>query len=176
MIEAWFDGACWPNPNGHAASGAIVRRDIETIFKHSEYIGNQNTSNNVAEYHGLIAVLRFLVAEGIEDATVYGDADMVIKQMNGIWKAGRLTKAEKKGKVPIRARYYLPYYNQAMELRRKLPDVRFVWIRRHLNSEADYLSTQPLRDRGYRETFYERPKTGSELFDEQFEYAISSER
>lgn len=173
MVEAWFDGACWPNPNGHAASGGIGRRGVTTIFQHSEYIGKENTSNNVAEYHGLIAVLKFLVSEGIEEATVYGDADMVINQMNGKWKAGRLTKAEKKGKIPIRARYYLPYYHQAMELRHQLPNVRFVWIRRHLNSEADHLSTQPLRDLGYRETFYERPQTESEFLDQQFEYAVS---
>lgn len=173
MIQAWFDGACWPNPNGHAASGAFVKRDGRTIFCHSEYIGNHNTSNNVAEYHGLIAVLKFLIQENIQEATVYGDADMVIKQMNGVWKAGRLTKKEIKGKIPIRPRYYLPYYQQAITLRRQLPRVQFVWIRRHLNSEADELSTEPLRLRGLRETYHEPRQTESDFLDQQFEYAIN---
>jgi ribonuclease HI len=173
MIECFFDGACWPNPNGHAASGALVKRDGVRIFEHAEYIGNQNTSNNVAEYHGLIAVLKFLIQEGIQEAVVYGDADMVINQMNGRWKAGRLTKKELKGKIPIRPRYYLPYYQEAIGLRHKLPQVRFEWIRRNFNTEADCLSTQPLRERGYRETYHERKQTESEFLDEQFEYAIS---
>lgn len=173
MIEAWFDGACWPNPNGHAASGALVKRDGVRIFEHAEYIGNQDTSNNVAEYHGLIAVLKFLIQEGIEEATVYGDADMVINQMTGKWKAGRLTKAEAKGKIPIRPRFYLPYYQVAIELRRRLPKVQFLWIRRNFNSEADVLSTRPLRERGYRETYYERPQTEAEFLDQRLDYALS---
>jgi ribonuclease HI len=173
MIEAWFDGACWPNPNGHAASGALIKNNGQIVFRHSEYIGNENTSNNVAEYHGLIAVLKFLLQENIQDAVVYGDADMIIKQMNGVWKAGRLTKKERSGKVPIRPRYYLPYYQQAIELRRQLPRVRLVWIRRHLNSQADELSTEPLRLRGFRETYHEPKQTESEFLDQQFDYAIS---
>jgi ribonuclease HI len=173
MIEAWFDGACWPNPNGHAASGALVKRDGVRIFEHAEYIGHENTSNNVAEYHGLIAVLKFLVDEGIQDAVVYGDADMVIKQMTGVWKAGNLTKAEKKGKIPIRPRYYLPYFKQANELRLKLPRVQFRWIRRNFNTEADFLSTKPLRDRGHRDNYYEPRQTESDRLDEAFEYALA---
>lgn len=154
--EAFFDGACWPNPNGHAASGAVVKSGGLRIFEHSEYIGNVNTSNNVAEYHGLIAVLRFLRDEpGIAEAIIYGDADMVIKQMNKEWKAGTLTKKEKSGKVPIRPRYYLPYYQEAMKLREQITmaHLTFKWIPRAENEDADELSTRPLRHRGYRQDY-----------------------
>lgn len=171
MIKAWFDGACWPNP-GHGAYGAVVKRDGQIIFTASEYSG-PHVSNNVTEYQGLIVILKFLLAENIEEATIYGDADMIIKQMNGIWKAGRLTKKEKKGTIPIRPRYYLPYYKEALELRRQLPKVKLIWVRRYLNSEADRLSTEPLRLRGFRETYHEPKQTESEFLDQCFEYAIS---
>lgn len=173
MIEAWFDGACWPNP-GHGAYGAVIKRDGLIIHSVSEYSGPR-VSNNCTEYQGLTSVLKYLLENGIYEATIYGDADMIVKQVNGQWKAGRLTKAEKKGKVPIKPRLYLPYYEEAMVLRRQLPQVQILWIRRDLNTEADALSTKPLRDRGLRENFYEPKLTESARIDQQFEYAISKD-
>jgi ribonuclease HI len=85
----------------------------------------------VAEYAGAIAVLRFLIREGIQWATVYGDSRMVIQQLNGQIKA----------KLGV----YIPQYREAQELRAKLPDVRLVWISRGQNTEADTLSKEPLK-------------------------------
>jgi ribonuclease HI len=85
----------------------------------------------VAVYAGPIAVLRFILEEGIQWATVYGDSRMVIQQLNGQIKA-------KHG-------VYIPQYREARELRAKLPDVRLVWISRGQNTEADALSKEPLK-------------------------------
>jgi ribonuclease HI len=174
VYESWFDGACWPNPNGHAASGAIVKLGGLKVFEHSEYIGTLNTSNNVAEYHGLNAVLRFLLEVGQCECVIYGDADMVIKQMNNEWKAGTLTKKEKSGKIPVRPRYYLPYHKEAVRLRDLQLNSRitFKWIPRAQNTEADELSTRPLRERGYRDN-YTRRETEADRLDAAFEHAIS---
>lgn len=148
MIECFFDGACWPNPNGHAAGGAFVQRDGITLYAASRYCGCQNTSNNVAEYQGLILVLEYLVEMQPERAVVYGDADLVIKQMSGQWKAGRLSKAERSGKVPVKPRYYLPYYETAKKLLAQFNGkIEFRWIPREQNDRADLLSRQPLLDR-----------------------------
>lgn len=154
---AHFDGACWPNPNGHAASGAVVKLDGLRVFEHAEYLGTENTSNNVAEYAGLIAVLKFALEVGQCEMRIYGDSDMVIKQMTGVWKAGTLTRKERNGKAP--------FYKEA----RRLLDLQlnsritFTWIPRLENEEADALSTKPLRDRGYREEYkvYRRPTEGT---------------
>lgn len=172
--QAWFDGACWPNPNGHAASGAVVKLNGVTVFEHSEYIGKQGMSNNVAEYCGLIAVLEFLLKTGTCAALIYGDADMVIKQMSGVWKAGNLTKAERKGKIPIKPRYYLPYFQKAqgLLLQQTTSRIEFKWIPREQNGEADALSTKPLRERGYRDNYHAR-ETETDRLDAEFEYAIS---
>lgn len=132
FLHAWFDGAAWPNPGGHGAYGVLVKRHGEVIYQASEYLGHgPHITNNVAEYAGVIAVLRFLLSEGVQCATVYGDSRMVVQQLNGQIKA-------KRG-------IYLPQYREARELRLKLPDVRLVWISRGQNTEADVLSKEPLR-------------------------------
>jgi ribonuclease HI len=180
MITYYFDGACWPNPNGHAACGALMKRDGRTAWRYSEYLGNKNTSNNVAEYAGLIAVLRDLLSSVPIDANViiYGDADLVIKQMRKEWKAGTLTKKEKSGKVPIRPRYYLPFYQEARRLCDQYLNlggrVEFKWIPREQNTEADELSTEPLRKRGFRESYHDSPqRRAAKEMDDAFEHAIS---
>lgn len=81
--------------------------------------------SNTAEYVGVIAV-RFLLQEGIQWATVYGDSQMAIKPLNGT--------------IKVRRGLYLPFYQEARELMARLPDVRLVWISRGQNTEADKLS------------------------------------
>lgn len=130
-VRAWFDGSCWPNPGGYAGCGAIVKRDDRIIFSASEYLGHgPHLSNNVAEYAGIIAVLRFLLRERVQWATVYGDSQMVIKQLLGAQRASR--------------GLYLPYYETARDLLDKLPGVRLKWISRGNNGEADALSRKCL--------------------------------
>lgn len=153
---AYFDGSCWPNPNGHAAWGALVKRNGEVIFANCGYLGHQATSNNVAEYAGLNVVLDFLLGNSILSCVIYGDSNLVIKQMNKEWSAGKLTKHEKSGKIPIRARYYMPQYLRAQATLAAFPTssaIAFRWTPREKNIEADELSTRPLRKRGYREVY-----------------------
>ncbi len=177
QYEAWFDGACWPNPNGHAASGAIVKLDGLIVFEHAEYIGTENTTNNVAEYCGVIAVLKFALELGQCEMKIYGDSDMVVKQMSGVWRAGTLTRKERNGKSPIKPRRYLLYYHEA----RRLLDLQlnsqitFTWIPRAENEEADALSTKPLKDRGYREdrSYYSPQRIAARELDEALDRAIN---
>lgn len=162
-LVAYFDGACWPNPNGDAACGAFIECDGERIWEHAEYLGAKDTSNNVAEYAGLIAILRYLEKlENLAEIHIYGDSDLVIKQMSGLWKVRR------KG-----IKLYLPYYDEAMRLLRVQKHlISFQWIPREQNTEADFLSTKPLRDRGLREPIY---RNVNQELDAQFEDAIRND-
>jgi ribonuclease HI len=62
-IVAYFDGACEPiNPGGYAAFGAVIFIDGVQVWKSSTLFVPQKgreeeTSNNVAEYAGFIAIL-----------------------------------------------------------------------------------------------------------------------
>lgn len=109
-----------------------MKRHGQTILSKAVYLGHgSHVTHEIAEYAGLLIVLRFLLAEGIEWATVYGDSRMVIQQVNGEAKA--------------RHGLYLPYYHEARQLTSRLPDVRLVWITRGENIEADALSRQPIK-------------------------------
>ncbi len=132
MIEIWFDGIVNPvNPGGHGGFGMLVKRDGETIHREAQYVGCwPSLSNNCTEFAGAIAALRYLLREKITEATVYGDADMIVKQLNGRWQA--------KGGA------YFPYYAEAIILRRQLPDVKMIWIPREMNTEADELSWEAI--------------------------------
>lgn len=134
LIECWFDGSCEPiNPEGHTSYGALIRCGMRTLFSESGYVGvGAGMSNNVAEYAGCIAVMKWLIENGVRKAVIYGDSKLVVKQMNRRMKANRGA--------------YIPYYKTAIELRGKLPDIEIKWIPRERNSEADALSRQAIRE------------------------------
>jgi ribonuclease HI len=139
-VHCWFDGATWPNPGGPSACGAVIKRDGVIIAELCEYLGDGRTSNNLAEYGGLCLVLRYLIENGITEAKVFGDSDMVINQISGKWKV-------KRRRNPL----YLPKYDEARALANQLPNVVYEWIPREQNCEADALSVKPLVDRGLRD-------------------------
>ena len=134
MIECFFDGAAWPNPGGHGGYGMLAIDGGKGIFSEAVYIGRwPDLSNNCAEYCGAIGVLRWLIKNGVQRALVRGDADLVINQLNGRWRA--------KGGA------YLPFYQEAWALRQKVPGVEFRWIPREMNDRADVLSKEAVSRR-----------------------------
>jgi ribonuclease HI len=82
-------------------------------------------SHNVAEYNGLLVGLEQALDIGVTDLTVYGDSRLVIEQVAGRWKvkAGHLKE--------LRAR--------AQELAGQFERIRFEWVPRARNAEADRL-------------------------------------
>ena len=137
MIEAWFDGACWPNPGGPAAWGALVKEDGKEIYSGTGFLDNGKTSNNVAEYSGLLLALVYLCDQRISEATIYGDSNLVIQQMSGNWQIKHKNKP------------YALYALLAKDLVASL-NLTFKWIPREQNTEADALSNAPLIERGFR--------------------------
>jgi ribonuclease HI len=139
VYTAYFDGAYGPTDRGvMAAYGALIIQEGQTIWKYSELVypeqGNESqTSNNVAEYCGLIAVLKYLINLGVqhESIMVYGDSKMVIQQMFGSWR--------------IKEGRYVPYALQAKVLCRAFSNLHGQWIPREQNTVADALSKVPLQ-------------------------------
>jgi ribonuclease HI len=139
---AYFDGACEPtNPGGTASYGALIFHAGEIIWECSEiYVckpgHEKKTSNNVAEYAGLIAVLEWLADQGLCDAEICirGDSQLVIDQVFGTWKI-------KKG-------LYTPLAYEARELVAQFSNIRGEWVRREANQLADDLSKAALKRAG----------------------------
>lgn len=133
MITVYFDGLCEPvNPGGVGAYGYVIYRDDRPIKKGCRVIGEgKGMTNNVAEYSALLRALEWLNAEGITDELVIkGDSKLVINQLSGAWQVKSQTSME-----------FVPKIKSLLQGR----EVRFVWIPREENSEADMLSRMAYR-------------------------------
>lgn len=127
IVEA--DGGSRGNP-GHAGYGALVR-DPETgaiLAEKARYLGK--ASNNVAEYSGLIAGLE-LAHEIDPECWILAkmDSKLVVEQMSGRWKI----KHEDMRALAQRAR-------NTVDPQR----VKYEWIPRELNKDADRLSNEAM--------------------------------
>ena len=84
MYTANIDGAARGNP-GPAAYGVVIRKpDGTTQESLGKYIGRH--TNNVAEYYALIAALDYAAAQGIRRLRVYGDSQLIVNQIKGLYK------------------------------------------------------------------------------------------
>ncbi|MEU7828593.1 MULTISPECIES: bifunctional RNase H/acid phosphatase [unclassified Nonomuraea] len=129
IIEA--DGGSRGNP-GPAGYGAVVMdaTDRQVLAEAAEAIGV--TTNNVAEYRGLIAGLTSVLAVGGEGAqvAVRMDSKLVIEQMAGRWK--------------IKNEGLRPLAMEAGKLARRLRVTAWTWIPRDQNRHADRLANEAM--------------------------------
>ncbi|MBM0278126.1 bifunctional RNase H/acid phosphatase [Micromonospora tarensis] len=125
VVSVEADGGSRGNP-GPAGYGAVVR-DPETgevLAERSESLGT--TTNNVAEYQGLIAGLTAAAELGAAEVDVRMDSKLVVEQMCGRWQI------KHPGLRPLAA--------QAAALVGRFDAVRFSWIPRDQNRHADALA------------------------------------
>src|SRR5207244_10878388 len=79
--RANIDGGSRGNP-GPAAYGVVIRDGRgEVVAKLKKYIGR--TTNNVAEYYGLIAAMDYAQSHAIRALRVESDSELLVKQMRG---------------------------------------------------------------------------------------------
>jgi ribonuclease HI len=96
---------------------------------HSEYgLVARNSTNNVAEYTGIIKALEWLLANNYENESIIirGDSLLVINQIERNFK--------------VKAPTIIPLYHKVMSLISKFNNIQFEWIPRGQNKEADRLS------------------------------------
>lgn len=124
------DGAARGNP-GPAAIGVVIHdeRGAEVVA-FGRPIGE--TTNNVAEYHALIAGLQAAENEGFDELTVRLDSELLVRQMTGAYK--------------VKSPNLKPLHEQARALARHFQKVRFEHVPRALNRRADELCNAALDD------------------------------
>lgn len=127
IVEA--DGGSRGNP-GPAGYGAVVRDAAtgEVLAERCGALGH--TTNNVAEYSGLIAGLRAAVELGADDVEARLDSKLVVEQMSGRWR--------------VRQPHLQPLASEAAALARQLGRVRFQWVPRERNRHADRLANEAM--------------------------------
>lgn len=150
LIECWFDGCCEPrNPGGHAAWGAVVHIDGESVYRDGGYCGvGSGMSNNVAEYSGFVAALAEALRHAREKDRIHirGDSRLVICHL--FEAAAR--KLGYSGKWKVNGGHYMPFYQQAKAMLDAVKGVKVTaeWIPRDENDICDVLSKKQLHDRG----------------------------
>ncbi|HMD77089.1 MAG TPA: ribonuclease HI family protein [Terracidiphilus sp.] len=161
QIQGWFDGCCEPkNPGGHAAWGAVLHVNGESVYRAGGYCGvGPAMSNNVAEYSAFIAVAtECLKYPGF--ALIRGDSKLVVMQLNGRWK--------------VHGGLYLPFYKQAKALWDKLKNrAHLAWIPREQNDICDVLSKKVLKDMGIKFMLQPDDDEPSDELTEQYRRALA---
>jgi len=82
LITAYFDGGARSNP-GPAGYGVYIVDDAGNVL--AELSGSLgNTTNNIAEYNGLIAALQWAVDHDLKSIAIKGDSLLIIDDVDTI--------------------------------------------------------------------------------------------
>ena len=121
----YFDGCSKGNPGPSGAGAVIYDESMTEIWSQALFVGPKST-NNEAEYTGLLIGLRRAVEMGISDLLVRGDSLLIIRQMKGEYKVKS---------VSLKSMYL-----EAVELARSIKTIRYEHVYRNFNKRADELS------------------------------------
>src|SRR5260370_1510731 len=126
-LTIYTDGGSRGNP-GPAAYAFVIQRPGLDDIEEKAYIGR--TTNNIAEYTGLVKALEYARHLGASRVTIYSDSELMVKQMNGEYR--------------VKHPGLLPLYEQAVQLRKQLPSVKIRHVRREQNKHADRLCNKAI--------------------------------
>jgi ribonuclease HI len=122
------DGGSRGNP-GPAAYGVVVRNAKgELVAQLKKYIGR--SSNNVAEYYGLIAALDYAEQHGVRAVRIEADSELMVKQMQGQYK--------------VKSADLQPLFERARKMSQGFDSFRIDHIYREQNREADRLANEAM--------------------------------
>jgi len=128
---AWranIDGGSRGNP-GPAAYGVVIRDPRgQVVARLKKYIGR--STNNVAEYYGLIAALDYAESHQVRALDVESDSELLVKQMRGQYK--------------VKSEELKPLFERAKKMSQTLESFRIEHVYREQNREADALVNQAL--------------------------------
>ena len=153
---AWranIDGGSRGNP-GPAAYGVVIRNPRgEIVARLKKYIGR--STNNVAEYYGLIAALDYAQSNQVRALHIESDSELMVKQMRGQYK--------------VKSADLQPLFERAKKMSQSLASFRISHVYREQNREADALANQamdevsgaPRAENGKAKTEKENPPSGA---------------
>lgn len=122
------DGGSRGNP-GPAASGAVLYDEHGTVLREvGTFLGV--TTNNVAEWTGLLTGLEAAIELGVKELAVRLDSELVVKQLSGAYRV------KNEGLIPLHAR--------AKVLLRSFAHVDIRHVPRKQNAAADAVCNQVL--------------------------------
>jgi ribonuclease HI len=130
-MRLYSDGAARGNPGPAGAGAVLVSADGHIVAKIGKFLGD--STNNVAEYMGLILGLRRAKAMGIKELDVLSDSELLVKQLSGDYA--------------VKAEHLKPLHQEAAQLLKAFPDVSVRHIPREENEQADAMSNRAIDER-----------------------------
>ena len=126
--RANIDGGSRGNP-GPASYGVVIRDPRgQVVAKLKKYIGR--STNNVAEYYGLIAALDYAQQHGIRALRVQSDSELLVRQMLGQYK--------------VKSPELRPLFERARKMAQTFDSFKIEHVYREQNAEADALANEAL--------------------------------
>ena len=133
IITINIDGASKGNPGPASIGVAFYEKkkgsDKSLINEVSEFIGN--TTNNIAEYSALVKALEISVQQGYKNIEIYSDSELVVKQIQKIYKVKDASIKE--------------LFDKANSLIEKISSFKIIHIPREENLKADKLANNALK-------------------------------
>jgi ribonuclease HI len=126
-VVVHVDGGSRGNP-GPAGYGVRIEQEDGTVVELKQALAM--ATNNVAEYSGLLAALRWAVDHGVSALHVRADSELMVKQM--------------KGEYRVKNPGLQPLYEEARALVRQIGRVKFEHVRREFNKDADRLANEAM--------------------------------
>jgi ribonuclease HI len=127
----YTDGAARGNPGPAGAGAVILNADGHIVAKIGKFLGD--STNNVAEYMGLILGLRRAKAMGIKELEVFSDSELLVKQLAGEYQ--------------VKADHLRPLHEEAKALLRGFSFIDVRHIPREENAQADAMSNRAIDER-----------------------------
>ena len=124
MITAYIDGGARGNPGPAGYGVRIEGADGSLIAELHGGLGI--ATNNVAEYNGLLAALRYAVEHGHRTVHIKADSELLVRQLRGEYR--------------VKNEGLRPLFLEAVALIRRVGTVTFQHVRREFNKDADRLS------------------------------------
>jgi ribonuclease HI len=126
--RAHIDGGSRGNP-GPASYGVVIRDPRgQVVAKLKKYIGR--STNNVAEYYGLIAALDYAQQHSIRALRIESDSELLVRQMRGQYK--------------VKSPELRPLYERARKMVQTFDTFKIDHVYREQNAEADALANEAL--------------------------------
>jgi ribonuclease HI len=125
-VTVYVDGLAEPKNPGTGTYGFLIYDGAKKLAEGSGLAGYEVTSN-FAEYTALAEALKRLGALRIEgDVLVRSDSKLLVGHMSGGWK--------------VKGGMYVEKLKEVRDLMKEFGSIRFEWIPREQNEEADLLT------------------------------------
>ena len=129
-IVAHIDGGSRGNPGPAAYGVSVETPQGQAVTAFGKFIGK--TTNNVAEYRGLLAALDFALSHGYPRLRVLTDSELMARQISGAYK--------------VRSPDLKPLYDEARAMISRLESFSIRHVYREQNREADRLANKAMDD------------------------------